>query len=208
MSLEVYNFVAVGVNSTCEDILLGAASDVVALDGRVLATADPVSSATCEGLNTSETLPCSVHVVSSNSQPFVFSPQVNLLSSPSSLQAVIAIPPPGLSVYQRTPVSPKCSQSPILVQSFSMFTYLFCNIQRTHRSPNSYPYNSLCSKFPVENKARRPCIERRIRSTMYARCLWCKVYLVKVCRPGSSSSALLSLRRGREWTPGSPGEGS
>lgn len=97
--------------------MLGAASDVVALDGDdELATA--TSSATCEGLSTSETLPCSVHVLSSDSQPFVFSPQVNLLSSPSSLQAVIAIPAPGLSVYQTTPVSSKCSQSPILVRSF------------------------------------------------------------------------------------------
>jgi hypothetical protein len=78
MSLEVYSLVAfaggVGENSTCEDILLGNASVVVALDDAdddVLATVDPTSWETCEGLNTSETLPCSVHVVSSESQPFV-----------------------------------------------------------------------------------------------------------------------------------------
>jgi hypothetical protein len=105
MSLEVYSLVAfaagVGEISTCEDILLGDASVVVALDDAdddVLATVDPTSSETCEGLNTSETLPCSVHVVSSESQPFVLRPQVNLLFSPLSLQAVIAIPAPGLSV--------------------------------------------------------------------------------------------------------------
>ena len=84
MSLEVYILVAfvavVGVNSTCEDILLGDASDVVALDDDDgVDVLDAASSATCEGLNTSETLPCSVHVVSSESQPFVLRPQVNLL---------------------------------------------------------------------------------------------------------------------------------
>jgi len=103
------------VYSTCEDILLGDASDVVALDD-VLAVGS-TSAAICEGLSTSETLPCSVHVVSSDSQPFVFRPQVNLLSSPSSLQAVIAIPAPGLSVYQHQS-APKAHNPPIVVQSF------------------------------------------------------------------------------------------
>ena len=127
MSLEVYNLVAfaagVGENSTCEDILLGDASVVVAPDDAdddddVLAAVDPTSSETCEGLNTSETLPCSVHVVCSESQPFVLRPQVNLLFSPSSLQAVIAMPAPGLSVNQGTPVSLQCSQYPIIIRSF------------------------------------------------------------------------------------------
>lgn len=209
MSLEVYSFVAfaagVGVNPTCEDILLGAASDVVALDDDVLAVDDSTSAATCEGLNTRETLPCSVHVLSSDSQPFVLRPQVNLLSSPSSLQAVIAIPAPGLSVYQQQ--SAPNAHNPRSL-SEALFTYLFCKIRRTHRSPSFYPYSSLCSKFLGENRVHRPCIKHRIRNMMCAHCLWCKVYPVKVFRPGSSSSALLSSRQGREWTPGSPGEGS
>lgn len=111
----------VGENSTCEDILLGDASVVVALDDAdddVLAAVEPTSSETCAGLNTSETLPCSVHVASSESQPFVLRPQVNLLFSPSSLHAVIAIPAPGLSVQQITPVSLQCPQFPILIRSF------------------------------------------------------------------------------------------
>lgn len=165
---------------------------------------DAASSATCEGLNTSETLPCSVHVVSSESQPFVLRPQVNLLFSPSSLQAVIAMPAPGLSVHQSQPPNVHNTRS----LSESLFTYLFCNIQRTHHSPNPYPYNCLCSRSPCGNIAHRPCIKHPIRNMMCVHCLWCKVYLAKVCRPGSSSSALLSSRRGREWTPGSPGEGS
>lgn len=172
MSLEVYILVAfaagVGVNSTCEDTLLGEASDVEVVDEDVLELDSSTSSATCEGLNTSETLPCSVHVLSSDSQPFVLRPQVNLLSSPSSLQAVIAIPAPGLSVYQHQS-APNAHNTRSL--SEALFTYLFCKIRRTHRCPNFYPYSSLCSKFLGGNIVHRPCIERRIRNMMCVHCL-------------------------------------
>ena len=173
MSLEVYILVAfvagVGVNPTCEDTLLVEASDVVVVvDDDVLELDSSTSSATCEGLNTTETLPCSVHVLSSDSQPFVLRPQVNLLSSPSSLQAVIAIPAPGLSVYQHQS-APNAHKPRSL--SEALFTYLFCKIRRTHRCPNFYPYSSLCSKFLGGNIVHRPCIERRIRNMMCVHCL-------------------------------------
>ena len=168
MSLEVYILVAlaagVGVKMTCEDIWLAGVSNVVALEDVELVTAGPASSATCEGLKINETLPCSDHVVSSESQPLVFRPHVNLLSSPSSLQAVIAIPAPGLSVHERTPISSNAHTHQSL--SESSITYLFCNIQHTHRSPSPYPYNSLCSKSPGGNIAHYPNIGHPIRSMM------------------------------------------
>jgi len=63
-----------------------------------LAVAGSMRAAICEGLRTIELPPRSVHVLSSDWQPSVPRPQVNVLLLPSSAQGVIAIPAPGLSV--------------------------------------------------------------------------------------------------------------
>jgi len=97
---------------------------------------------------------------------------------------------------------------PHILDPCPSFVHLFCNIQRTHRSPNFRPYNCLYLGSHDGNTAHHPDIKRRPRSMMHGRCLWCRVCRAKVCRPGSSSSALLSSRRVKEWTPESPGEGS
>jgi hypothetical protein len=224
MSLAVYILVASagadGVKPACEVIWLGdelvragslaAMVDetgsvvAVALDNDELVVAGSTSLAICEGLKTNVRLLRSVHVVSFEWQPVVFRPQVNLLRLPSSLQAVIATPELGLSVGQDV----SAQSSSHILDPCSSFVHLFCSIQRTHRSPSSHLYSSLCLRFHGENIARRPNIERRHHSMMHGRCLWCKVCQAKACRPGSSSSALLSSRQIREWTPVSPGEGS
>jgi hypothetical protein len=141
MSLAVYILVALaaadGVKPVCEVISLGdelvragslasmvdegTASDVVALGDGELDESGSTSSAICEGLRTSVRLLCSVHVVSSEWQPVVFRPQVNVLCLPSSLQAVIATPVLGLSVHHKD-MSAGMLTSSILIRA--LFTCL------------------------------------------------------------------------------------
>jgi hypothetical protein len=64
-----------------------------------LTIADSMSPAICEALKTTSASPLNVHVLSSDRHPVVFSPQVKVLSSPASLQGVIAIPALGLSIH-------------------------------------------------------------------------------------------------------------
>jgi len=133
MSLAVYILVALagadGVKPACGVIWLGdelvragsaivvdegTASDVVALNNDELVAAGSTSLAICVGLKTNVRLLCSVHVVSSEWQPVVFRPQVNVLCLPLSLQAVIATPELGLSVHHKN-MSARMLTSLILV---------------------------------------------------------------------------------------------